>query len=105
MTTTWTTKSGKQIEINLTRKDGTRLVGIDSMTIDGKQVNNPTIRPEGVQFFMGSQKFVTPLPENVADEIEALRNEDKVTEAQLWAQEQGEKYEASVRKIGNAMNK
>jgi len=68
--TNWTTKSGKTIEIEITRRVGTRLIEISSMSIDGKEISTgASIRPEGIQFFINGQKLVTPMPATVAEMI------------------------------------
>jgi hypothetical protein len=101
----WTTKSGHKIEASFAALKGSSLVGVDYVLVDGKQAAG-SIRTAGLEFRMSGQKFITPIPDDVRAQLDEMAAESgKMTEAQIWANEQADKYEASVRKVYAAMNK
>lgn len=107
MQTTWTTKNNS-FEITATRPDRlVRLVKIE-LVVNGKQTRNAHINGDKVNFEIGGQKAACALPAEIAAEIEALRTADTRTAEEKHHDEMSlaneEAYQASVRRIENAMN-
>ena len=86
MTKSWTTKSGKKVEIEIEVLKGASLVRLSMLVIDGKKYSNPKYIGANVEFTDGykGQKLAISVPSEITAEIEAMKSESgKMTAAQI----------------------